>query len=497
MRVFLRIAGGLLFVRQHRLFDVHDGVRRLLHALVLAAAHHRQHRPAERGPLLRLGDVYGHIHHVRHDLPPQRALGAAAAQLGAGDGRAVLFGGFQTVAQGKGHPFQHRQRQLFAGGIGAHADEGAARGHVVVGAALAHQVGEEEHVVLAEQRFQPVLFGGVVGGIEYLIRPPGVAAGRRKDAAHQVPAAVGMAEAVQGVHLVLFILRGGDEQRAAGAEGDIAPALAHDARAHGSRGVVAGARHDLHARAEAQRFGDLALQRAHHLVAFVQGGELFFADAAHGAHLAAPAAVFHVQQQHARSIRKIGAEGARKAVCQIVFGQHDLGDPGKVFRLVVAHPQNFGGGEAGKGDVARPLRQLVFAHRLVQVRRLRFGAAVVPEDGGADDVVVFIQRHQPVHLPAEGDAFYGGLVLPVQQGGDARQRRRVPVFGALFAPARLRVVHGVTLGVLRQNGAVRRHQQEFCPAGAQVDADVTVHLSSSRFSAGARPCGGAPAFLFF
>ena len=286
-----------------------------------------------------------------------------------------------------------------------------------------------------------------------------------------------MAEGVQGVDLVLAVFFGRDEQRAARSEGDVAAPLADDARSDGGCGVVARARDDLDGGREAELGGDVTPQRADRLIALVQFGELPLGNAANGAHFGAPAAVFDVEQQHAARVRKVGTEAPRQPVGEVVFGEHDLGDAGKVLRLVVAQPQNFGRGEAGEGDVARVRRELFAADLLVEVGRFRRGAAVVPEDGGADDVVLAVQCDQPVHLPAEGDAAHGGLILPFEQGGDAAQRRGVPIGGVLLAPAALRVADGVALRVFGEDAPVRRDQQKLCAARAEVDADVGVHHS--------------------
>ena len=75
--------------------------------------------------------------------------------------------------------------------------------------------------------------------------------------------------------------------------------------------------------------------------------------------------MLHVQQKHAGGIGIVAAVNAGEYVVYIILRQHDLRDLLEVFRLVLPHPENLGGGESGKGDVCRQRGQLIFADLIV------------------------------------------------------------------------------------------------------------------------------------
>ena len=269
-----------------------------------------------------------------------------------------------------------------------------------------------------------------------------------------------MTEAVQGVDLVLAVGLGGDEQRAARAEGDVAAALANDARAHRSGGVVPRPRDDFDAR-KPELLRDLFLERSHDFETFVELGEHALGDAAQFQHLLGPAAVLNVQKQHAARVREVSRERPREAVGKVVLGQHDLGDLREVLGLMLSHPENFRRGEARKGDVACPCGELVLADRPVEVSDFLLRAAVVPKNGGADDIVVLIECNEAVHLPAEGDALDGRLILPREEFMKAAENGGEPVLGVLLAPTGVGIGDRVSLGIFGKDGAVRGDEQKF------------------------------------
>ena len=186
---------------------------------------------------------------------------------------------------------------------------------------------------------------------------------------------------VVGVHAEFL---GGDEHGPGGAQADVAAALPHNAGSHRRRGIVSRAGHHLRAGRDAEAGRHFRLDRPHHLVALIEPGHLLQRDAADGEHLLAPALVFHIQQQHAGGIGVVTAMHARKNIVDIVLGQHNLLDSGKVLRLVFPHPQELRRGKPCEGDVGRQAGQGLLAHGPVQVVHLCGGAAVVPQDCGPD-----------------------------------------------------------------------------------------------------------------
>src|SRR5699024_74557 len=108
------------------------------------------------------------------------------------------------------------------------SDLGAAGIGIIDGAALAHQVGQEEDIVAAQALLvNGGLLGVIVGGghLEDVVHPPLVAGSRRKHAAHQVPAAIRMGKGVQAVGIVHAELFAADKDGAGGSQADVAAAV--------------------------------------------------------------------------------------------------------------------------------------------------------------------------------------------------------------------------------------------------------------------------------
>ena len=287
-------------------------------------------------------------------------------------------------------------------------------------------------------------------------------------------AAVGVGKGVEGVIGVHTECFGGNEHRAGGTEADIAAACADRAGAYRRCGVVSGAGNHNGVRRDAQQGGDLRLYGANFFVAFIEPGHLLLRNAADVQHLFGPALVLHIEQQHAGSVGIIAAVGPCEHIVHIILRQHDLCDFPEVLRLVLPKPQDFRGGEARKGNVGGPLGQLFFADDVVQVVHLVAGPAIIPENRRADDPVLGIQHHQPVHLPAAADAGHGGGIKAPQQFRDAGKHCPFPVLRVLLAPAGLRKFQGIFLRDRIQNGTVLAYQQQLRRRGPQVDTDVCI-----------------------
>ena len=106
------------------------------------------------------------------------------------------------------------------------------------------------------------------------------------------------------------------------------------------------------------------------------------------------------------------------------------------------------------------------------------GAAVVPEDGGTDDVVVLIQSHQTVHLAAGGQALDLGGVDALQQLGNQGADSVPPVLGVLLGPAGLGELQRIGLGNGLADGAGFIHQKNLHGGCAEIDADVIHRVTS-------------------
>ena len=237
------------------------------------------------------------------------------------------------------------------------------------------------------------LFPRKIGRFQNIPAQPLVAARGGEHTAHQVIAAVGVRKGVQRVVGIDAEFVGRDEERPGCAEREIAPARADRARADRGGGIVACARHDAHRFRQPQRSCSLRRERPHDLVALKQLRHLTFRYAAAGQHLRRPALVRHVQQQHPGGVGVVAAVHAGELIIHIVFRQHDLGDLLEVLRLVFTHPQQLRRGKARKGDVCRQRGESVLADGVVEVVHLFGRPSVVPQNRGADDVILRIQRN--------------------------------------------------------------------------------------------------------
>ena len=316
------------------------------------------------------------------------------------------------------------------------------------------------------------LLGCVIGGLQDLIAEPLVAGSSGQHAAHEMPAAVGMGKCMERIVGINAELVSGDEDGAGSAQGDVAAACAHNAGTHSSSGVVAGAAHHLCGSGDAQCGSHFGQDSAYHFIAFVQAGHLLFGNAADLQHFLAPALVLHVQQQHTGSIGIVTAMHTGEDIVDVVLGQHDLCDLRKVLRLFFLHPQDLGSCEAGEGDVGSEGRQLLLADDTVQVINLLGGTAVIPQDGGADDIVLRIQNHQTVHLAAAADTGHLAAVKTGQQFGNTFHNGLLPVLGGLLAPAGIGEFQGIFFGDCVHDPAFPVHQQQLGSGGAQINTDI-------------------------
>ena len=163
---------------------------------------------------------------------------------------------------------------------------------------------------------------------------------------------------------------------------------------------------------------------------------------------------------------------AGEPVDHIVLGQHDFMNFRKVFRLMVAHPQELGRGKAREGDIPRQRQELLLTEVLVHGPGLLAGPAVVPENGRTNDLVLLVQHHQAVHLTAHRQALDLGRVRAVHQLGNTGLGSGPPVCRVLLRPAGLREFQRIGSGRRLADHAPLVHQQDLHRGGPQVNAEI-------------------------
>ena len=225
-----------------------------------------------------------------------------------------------------------------------------------------------------------------------------------------MPAAVGMSEGVERIVGINTEFLRRDKHGAGSSEGNVASTFTDHTSAHRSSGIVTCTGADFDRSGNTQFCCNIRVNSADAVVAFVQPRHLGFCDTADGEHFLAPALVAYIQKQHAGGIGIIAAMYPGEDIVDIILGEHDLGDLRKVFRLILLHPEDFGGGKTGKCNVCSQCGKLVLADLVVEVIHLLGGSAVIPEDGRTDDLVIFVQHHQAMHLTAAADTGNAGCV---------------------------------------------------------------------------------------
>ena len=412
---------------------------------------------------------------AREQLGPGVAAGAAADQGQRGAAGAGLAHGLQAVTQAEGHAFHHCVSQIGRCVLGAQADEAAAGARVVVGCALATEVGQEDR----RAGLTWIRQGGDLGrqpGFAVTARQlcdPAEGAGGAEHHGHLVPAR--WQRVGEGVHCLLgrrLEAAADAEHHARGAERDKTLVGLGGTYANGAGGVVTGAAGDRQTGRESPVAGDVGVQRGADLAPFDQPGHLRFIEPAGRQHDRAPAPGRHVQPQRAGGVGHLADGFAAEPQAQPVLGQQHTPDLGKAVWFMLAQPDQLGRGEAGHGQVARDLARL--RHALFQRLAGLFGATVVPQDGGAQHLVVGTKQHRAVHLAGQADGAHLGPCAgcKLSQLRHRQVQRLPPVGRILLAPAGLRAAQcqgGFGAGV---DPVVVAQQQQFQARGAEVNAEV-------------------------
>ena len=150
-----------------------------------------------------------------------------------------------------------------------------------MGAALSHQIGQEEYVILSKLLYLDVLLlAAVILCAQYFVHPPFIAGRRAEHTAHQMVVSVRVGEGMKGVVLIHAEFLAGNENRARGSKGNIAGPVSDGSRSHGCRRVVPGSRRDFYVLRQAEPFCKLRLQSADRLIALKNLRQLVFLHAA-------------------------------------------------------------------------------------------------------------------------------------------------------------------------------------------------------------------------
>ncbi len=102
----------------------------------------------------------------------------------------------------------------------------------------------------------------------------------------------------------------------------------------------------------------------------------------------------------------------RELQAYIVFGQQHFGNLAEHGGLVARQPAQLGRSKARHHHAAGQLRQAGQLGR--HLRALNVGTCVIPQNGGAQDLILRVQQHGTVHLPRQADGLNGTIRLRVR-----------------------------------------------------------------------------------
>ena len=421
--------------------------------------------------------------YVRKHLPPEGALAAAAAHGHIGNIHAHRPQNIQILPLREGYALHHGAGQIALTVHGGQAEEHAPGLGVQQRGSLAHEIGQEEQPVRADGALfrlgghqligvHALRGGGLNLRLAELIAEPLQGQARRQRAAHHRPfSGHGGAEAVQpplgiDAHLVRM-----GEDHAGGSQGGERTPGAHHAGADGGGGVIARAAHHGRAGGKAGGLRGGGADDAGHLAGFVHFAQQAGIDVQGIEDFFAPPAVGHVQQVHARGVGHLRGEFAGQFIPDVVLGQQDMAALAIDFRLVFPHPENLARREAGQGGVCRDGNQAVAAQPFGDFVALLLRAAVAPEDGAAQDLAVFVQHHQPVHLAGQAHALDvpGINAAGLDHRADGLTHRAPPIARLLLRPAVLGLIKRIFHRGFGQSLACFVKQDGFGAGGANID----------------------------
>ena len=210
-----------------------------------------------------------------------------------------------------------------------------------------------------------LLFLRIFIGADDVLHPPLVAGCRAEHTAHQMIVAVRMGKGMQGIEFIHSELLGGDKNGSTGTKGNVTHTLSNCACSHRCCRIITGACRHLDGCGNAEFLCDFFFHRTHTFIAFKQLWQHIHTDAADLTHFLGPAAILYIKEQHTGSVGYIRAMYPGQFISDIILRKHYLCYSGKIFRLLILHPQNLGCGETGKGYVCCIFRKLILSDYII------------------------------------------------------------------------------------------------------------------------------------
>ncbi len=193
------------------------------------------------------------------------------------------FRHLQRIPKRKSNALKYCLGHIRSGGVHGHPYKSSPCVRIIMRGTLSHQIREKIYMVFA-QLLNALLLPGIVFRPDNILHPPLIAGRRAEHTAHQMIVAVRMGERMERIESVHTEFFGGNKNRSAGAQGNIAHSFAHGSGSHRRRRVIPGASRHLNGGRNAKLRRDVLLHRSHTLVALEKLRQHFLADAADIAH---------------------------------------------------------------------------------------------------------------------------------------------------------------------------------------------------------------------
>jgi hypothetical protein len=420
-------------------------------------------------------DFNGGAAGVGEELAPSGGTGASADDEHAIDRRTAL-NEVEPIEDAKADAFNGGADEILRRKVGGgDAGEGSASVRQV-GGALAVEEGEEDEAVGSggcggECEFDVV--HGFAEGIEGLRDD----VGRVHGADEGEPAVGGGTEwgdVARGVEHRL-IVEGVNGGRGAEAERD--DAFADVAGADGSHHIVSTTSGDDAGLRKAEVSGYFGAQGADW---FVDGderresGEELAGAAIDGVEdFAGPAARADVEEGSAGGVTVLGAHATGEPEVEVFVRQEDVADACEVFGLVILEPEELGDGVAGERNDPKALEVGLFAaEEFDELLVFGRGLGVVPELGGADDVVVLVEDDQAVLLAGDTERLHGFAGRLRESLANGRAEGIDPPLGLLLAGTRLAFDERVESVAAAEGGSIFVDQQGLGALCAAVNSEI-------------------------
>ena len=204
------------------------------------------------------------------------------------------FCNFKGIPQGKGNALEHRLRHVRAARIHRHSNKGASRIRIIMRRTLTHQIRQEVNVIFAKLRDRRLLCP-IVLRADDLVHPPLIAGRRAQHTAHQMVMSIRMGKGMQRIIFIHCKLIGGNKDRSARSERNIALTVSNCSGSHCCRRVIPCTCCYLYGFRQTEVLRDFGEQRADCLIAFIDLCKLFFMNTADLTHFFRPAAVLHIE----------------------------------------------------------------------------------------------------------------------------------------------------------------------------------------------------------